>query len=320
MIDVSCAIIRNDDSDILIVQRAENTDHPLKWEFPGGKIKKGESPEDSIIREIDEELKMDIVITDQLADVEYDYGIKTVRLIPMVCDTLTDEPVLTEHISFKWVGSGRLRDHDLCEADIIVAEKYLKKYSSDEVTTEQYSNGLNEDKKKQIAEMLTEKGGFSACDIIADNIIERTDILELLLDYSFSKDKQLAFRASYCIVRAEEKMPGITEPYYGLYAESLPRLSNESVIRSFLKILNVYDFKSLDEKYHGYIADSCFTWLNSGNSAIAIKAYSMEALYKLSLIYPEMVVELRSSIKRVMEDGTAGVKARGQQILELLPA
>ena len=53
MIDVCCAIIRNDDAEILIVQRGKQTDHPLKWEFPGGKIKKSESPEDIVIREVD---------------------------------------------------------------------------------------------------------------------------------------------------------------------------------------------------------------------------------------------------------------------------
>ncbi|MBN1386982.1 MAG: (deoxy)nucleoside triphosphate pyrophosphohydrolase [Bacteroidales bacterium] len=320
MIDVCCAIIRNDDSEILVVQRDEQTDHPLKWEFPGGKIKESESADESIIREVDEELSMDIVITDQLSVVEYDYGIKQVRLFPFVCDTLSDEPVLIEHIQYKWVEPAGLQHIDLCEADILVAREYLDRYNPHREGIGMESRQPNHATGQQIREMLTERGGYDACDILAENIIENQEILDLMVDYSFSEDKQLAFRASYCITRAEEKVPGITEKYYGFFAESLMQLDNESVIRAFLKILNTYDFNKLNEDHHGFIADSCFGWLNSGKSSIAIKAYSMDALYKLSVIYPELVTELRSSILRVIEDGSAGIKARGKQLLKLLPS
>ncbi len=323
MINVSCAIIRNDDGEILVVQRGEHTDHPLKWEFPGGKIDESESHVDSIIREVDEELAMDIIITDQLSSVEYDYGIKKVRLFPMVCDTLTDEPVLTEHVDFKWIEPARLENIALCEADILVARQYLDKYNPYITNNEQIrqdTGELSHESVLQIREMLTEKGGYDVCDILAENIQENQEVLALLVDYSFSKDKQLAFRASYCITRAEEKTPGVSEKYYGLFAESLMNLENESVIRAFLKILNTYDFNKLSEDHHGCIADSCFQWLNSRRSAIAIKAYSMDALFKLSFIYPELATELKSSILRVMEDGSAGIIARGKQILKLLPS
>jgi len=51
MIKVTCAIIRNEEDEILVVQRGEATDHPFKWEFPGGKVAAGETEEECIIRE-----------------------------------------------------------------------------------------------------------------------------------------------------------------------------------------------------------------------------------------------------------------------------
>ncbi|MZP66990.1 MAG: NUDIX domain-containing protein [Bacteroidales bacterium] len=126
MIDVTCAIIRNEDEDILVVQRGEKTDNPLMWEFPGGKIQEGESEEDCIVREIREELNMSMVICSRLPAVEHDYGDRQIRLIPFVCDTLDDLPFLTEHLAFKWVSPGELRDVGFSEADIPVAEEYLK--------------------------------------------------------------------------------------------------------------------------------------------------------------------------------------------------
>src|SRR5512135_16816 len=127
MISVTCAIIRNEENEVLVVQRGEATDHPLKWEFPGGKIDAGESEEECIIREVDEELSMDIVICGRLPVAEYDYGKKQVKLIPFICDTLDELPLLTEHIAYKWISINDLKSVDFSEADISVAESYIEK-------------------------------------------------------------------------------------------------------------------------------------------------------------------------------------------------
>lgn len=323
MIDVSCAIILNDDDEILVVQRGKETDHPLKWEFPGGKIKEGESVEDALIREIDEELSMDLVITDSLAPVEYDYRIKQVRLFPLVCHTLSNMPVLTEHVGFKWVSHVRLADMDLCEADILVARSYLDKYNwtdKKEDKPARAGGDINQTQKEEVKEMLAGKGGYNSCDLLAESSLENPALLDLLVEYSFSEDKQLAFRASYCITRAEEKAPGVAEQYYSRFIKALPLLDNEAVIRAFLWILVKYDFGRLDEVQHGLIADSCFRWLNSAASAVAIKAYSMDALHKLTLIYPDLGKELRDTILRISDEASAGVKARAKYILKILPA
>ncbi len=323
MIDVCCAIIRNDEYEVLVVQRGPGTDHPLQWEFPGGKIEDGETVADSIIREIDEELAMDVIIIDEMPAVEYDYGFKKVRLFPLVCDTLSDEPQLSEHTAFRWLGSQELRDADLCGADIIIAEQYLRSYGQAAGRHMQEGEGITgtgigESERQKIREMLSGRGGYAACDIMAEQMIESEMVMRLLFMYSMDSDRALAFRASYSISLAEEKVPGAAAPLYGQMAESLRRLKNESVIRSFLKVLNTVDPVVLDDDQRGIIADSCFTWLGSTGTSIAVKAYSMDALYRLSCIYPELVNELRSSVMSAMEKGSAGVKARGSQILKML--
>ncbi|MGQ9620585.1 MAG: type I restriction enzyme HsdR N-terminal domain-containing protein [Bacteroidales bacterium] len=126
IIEVTCAIIRNEDNNILVVRKGEESDHPLKWEFPGGKTRQGETHEECIIREVKEELSMDIVIFSPLEAVEHDYGYKQVRLYPFVCDTLQEKPLLSEHIEFKWVSPDDLLEIDFQEADIEVVAKYLK--------------------------------------------------------------------------------------------------------------------------------------------------------------------------------------------------
>jgi hypothetical protein len=66
------------------------------------------------------------------------------------------------------------------------------------------------------------------------------------------------------------------------------------------------------------LTDFCFDILNSGFSAIAVKAYSMEILYKSTVKYPELANELATSIRILMEEGSAGVTSRGRAILKKL--
>jgi len=131
MITVTCAVIRNDENEILVVQRGEATDHPFKWEFPGGKLAQDENEEECIIREIDEELSMEIVICAKLPVVNHDYGHKKIRLVPFICDTLDDIPFLSEHIAYRWVEIKDLMTIDFSEADVFVAQSYLDKKQSE---------------------------------------------------------------------------------------------------------------------------------------------------------------------------------------------
>ena len=136
MYRVTCGVIRNDNEEILVVQRGAKSDHPGKWEFPGGKVEEGESDEDCLIREIDEELGMDIIICAKLPEVYYDYGFKQIKLVPFVCDTLDEKPSLTEHKDYRWTSAQELMGIEFCEADIKVAEHYLSKYKGSSAVVE----------------------------------------------------------------------------------------------------------------------------------------------------------------------------------------
>ena len=318
MIDVTCAIIRNEDNEVLIVQRGEQTDHPFKWEFPGGKKTSDESSEECIIREISEELSMDIVICGHLNPVEYNYGHKQIRLIPFICDTLNELPVLSEHIGFKWISAGDLMNVDFSEADIPVAEQYFsniyEKYSKNRVQTSgDPSSYVNDaDLKRLINNLMS----MQEADWVATSVIENPVVFNKLLEYSYSKERKLAFRASWSLSKVCDKFPELINPHLPEIVESLPMFDNESVQRSFLRIISLSDITNLSSRHHGILADHCFSMLKSGFSAIAIKAHSMEILYNLSVIYPELGNELSSSICILMEDGSAGIIARGKSILK----
>jgi 8-oxo-dGTP diphosphatase len=309
MIAVTCAIIRNDENEVLVVQRGERSDHPYKWEFPGGKLSSDESEEECIIREIAEELSIGIVICSKLEPVEYDYGHKQIRLIPFVCDTLDELPFLNEHIDFKWVIPGDLMKIDFSEADIIGMED-----NKEIIAGSVQSSADDEELRSMIDRMISMK----EIDWVATSAIENPVIFNKLLEYSFSPDKKLAFHASWILTKVCDKYPEIIYPHLSGIIENLDKLDNESTQRSFFRIISLSDINRVSNKHHGILTERCFNDLRSGFSAIAIKAYSMEILYKLALIYPELANELAASINMLQGEGSAGIIARGTLILKKL--
>jgi 8-oxo-dGTP diphosphatase len=320
MLNVTCAIIRNEEDEILIVQRGEATDHPLKWEFPGGKLAPGETEEDCIIREVMEELSMEIVICGKLASVDHDYGHKQIRLIPFICDTLDELPFLSEHIAYKWIGEKDLLTIDFSEADIFVAKSYMEWTScnEDNVPPSDIPVNATAEIDKELQNIVNNMMSLKEAEWIATSALENPEVFFKLLEYSFSEDDKLAFRASWTLSKVCDRFPEIIYPYLGQIVDSLRGIKNESTLRSFLRILSLTDHERINSNQHGLLADFCFHTLNSGYSAIAVKAYSMEILYRLSLIYPELANELSSSIRVLMEEGSAGITARGHLILKKL--
>ena len=306
--------------EVLVVQRGKKTDHPYKWEFPGGKVKEGETDEECIIREIREELSIDIVICGRLHEVEYDYGHKQITLIPYICDTLDDLPLLTEHNAFRWISRSDLVTIDFCEADISVAKEYTD-YTTGEKEDEKNSVSVPElpvNVDEELRSMITGIVTGREFDWIINSAVETPGVFHELLEYSFSDDKRLAFRSSWILTKVCDNYPELLKPHLTRITEVIDNVDNESTERSFLKILSQSDLQKLSNRHHGILADHCFRALRSGFSAIAIKAYSMEILYNLTLLYPELANELSATINMLQEDGSAGIVSKGRTILRRL--
>ena len=125
MIDVTCAIIIKGDK-ILVTQRSEKMNLPLKWEFPGGKIENNETAVNCIKREIKEELNLEIELIEKLETQRFDYESFSINLIPFVSRILSGEMILSEHNDYKWLVREELENLDWAPADISVLNSFLK--------------------------------------------------------------------------------------------------------------------------------------------------------------------------------------------------
>jgi len=124
-IRVSCAIIERDGL-VLAAQRSGSMSLPLKWEFPGGKIKEGESPEDCLSRELIEEMGIQPAVGRPLPSSTHHYAEFTVTLFPFVCSIRYGTITLHEHTAVTWLPPWDLSSLDWAEADRPVLESYLE--------------------------------------------------------------------------------------------------------------------------------------------------------------------------------------------------
>jgi 8-oxo-dGTP diphosphatase len=117
MIEVVCAIIKKGDK-ILVTQRSEKMKLPLKWEFPGGKLEKGEDEVKCIKRELREELNIEVRVLEKLTNSAFDYGDIQINLIPYIVEYVSGEITLLEHAECRWIESNFLLGLDWADADL----------------------------------------------------------------------------------------------------------------------------------------------------------------------------------------------------------
>ena len=127
-IPVTCAIIFHQGK-VLVAKRSESMELPGKWEFPGGKIEDGENPEDCLIREISEELSVDIKIIQKLSPCDHSYTPgKIIRLIPFTARLESFEFDLLEHEKIDWLENRELFSLDWAAADLPIVHELHEKW------------------------------------------------------------------------------------------------------------------------------------------------------------------------------------------------
>ena len=123
---VAGAIIK--DNKVFAAQRGNKGETKFKWEFPGGKIEPGETPEQALARELKEELKIDVKVYELITSIVDEYETQILHIDTYRCELVDGTPTLTEHIDMKWSNKNELDELIFSPADKPTLVKIKKEY------------------------------------------------------------------------------------------------------------------------------------------------------------------------------------------------
>lgn len=137
-----------------------------------------------------------------------------------------------------------------------------------------------------------------------------------LIGCFMENDYRLSQRAAWSVSWVAKMQPAMITPYIGnLVAQLQNTKAHPAVIRNTVRILQAME---IPETYHGEVMNACFQFIETPVTPVAIKAFSLSALFNLSKIYPEIKTELKLIIEERWETETAAFRSRGKKILAKL--
>ncbi|HEX6914287.1 MAG TPA: hypothetical protein VF145_03550 [Chitinophagaceae bacterium] len=151
---------------------------------------------------------------------------------------------------------------------------------------------------------------------IAESACSSEKAFKALMDCFTSDETVLAQRAAWAVSCAAALRPDLVKPYLSTVAQALERKNvHEAVVRNALKILSQTE---IPEQLQGQVMDSCFRFLETPGTAIAVKAHSLTILENLSHTYPEILPELKLLIEMNWDTETAAFRSRAGKILKAM--
>jgi len=228
---VACAIIERNGK-VLATQRNSTMSLPHKWEFPGGKIKDGERPDECLKREIHEELGIEITIGQSLSSITHQYSTFVITLYPFICKISTGEITLHEHKAITWLCPDKLHELDWAEADLSLLEDYNKTFIKGAYYSDTIANFL----RTTSAEII---GKLTLC------------------SYSVEQSQTHAWREE---IRILHKALGSYEGK--IYFEySIPRIGRRiDVVLLVGSVIFVLEFKIGEKEFASYFTDQVYDY------------------------------------------------------------
>ncbi|WP_274883554.1 8-oxo-dGTP diphosphatase MutT [Vibrio harveyi] len=126
---VAAIIFNQDKSQIFITKRPDDKHKGGFWEFPGGKVEQGESVEQAMIRELEEEIGITVTEQSLFEHLEYDYPEKSLKFDFMTVSQFDNQPYGREAQEGRWVDVAALLDYTFPEANVPILERVIKEFS-----------------------------------------------------------------------------------------------------------------------------------------------------------------------------------------------
>ncbi|HEV3221836.1 MAG TPA: hypothetical protein VGZ90_03115 [Puia sp.] len=135
------------------------------------------------------------------------------------------------------------------------------------------------------------------------------DLMKLFFKGQYRLTQHAAWPMSYCV----RQYPFLVKPYYKKFIDQLSDSKAHPAARR--NIVRLLQFVEIPKKFHGKLMDICFQFISNPEEAIAVKAFSLTILSNLSVIYPEILPEIKTVIEARWEFETPAFRSRASKIL-----
>jgi hypothetical protein len=136
----------------------------------------------------------------------------------------------------------------------------------------------------------------------------------ILMDHFFKGEYRTTQRAAWPLCYCVRAHPALIGPYFKPLLDNLARKDiHVAVIRNTVRLLQDVD---IPKKHHGRVMSACFEFIQSPETPIAVKAFSLSILGNLSALYPEILGELKLIIEEQWEHATPAFRSRAKRILK----
>lgn len=163
--------------------------------------------------------------------------------------------------------------------------------------------------KELLAKKASRANSYKVVSLVGNSPKLYKNLIEIIIDYECPYSEKAAWAMNHCF---EENM-GFFEDYFSEFTEILKdETYSDSVKRN---IVRIFQFIEIPEEFHATIIDSCFQMVIKKDTAIALKAFSLGVLDKMTKRYPELQNELKSCLEDIIPNASSGLKNRAQKIL-----
>ncbi len=213
--------------------------------------------------------------------------------------------MLSEHDEFRWMKPDELPTLDLTAADVPVAISMPQSTSLkviDEPETQEAV--LTEEAGEELARMMGRISSVEEITMVAHSAVSNQSLLSQLVTLSSSTEKRVGFMSSWALSKVSDMDPAALSPYLAGMIDALPGVPNESVQRSFMRVIMRSRLDDIPLSHHARLIDYCMAIMRKEDTPVAPKAYGMEILSSFCSLYPEMVNEVAGLVQLAIADAS----------------
>jgi len=145
---------------------------------------------------------------------------------------------------------------------------------------------------------------------IGNNKERFAELMRIFLKGEYRITQRAAWPLSYCV----QLYPGLIQPYFKSLLDNLEKKNlHGAIIRNTVRLLQEVD---IPKKFQGRVMNLCFDWVQSPETAIAVKAFALTVLENLSIAYPDILPELKLIIEEQWDQATPAFRVRATKVLK----